>query len=306
MDLSHETNLIFDKFKTSLSSERGKKNYYYTLNQFCNFCEKDFSKATDIDFNKYLAMLDKESKAGRLSYKTLCFKYSVLTVFSSYIINNEKTLGIKLKSHYMLSVPKPQVRIVVGKEQLPSLEQLDAIYESAKREPMLYAIIALVNKCALTTKQIIDLKKENFILDAEEQTGLLFPYKRAKNKYLKLPEDVLEVLNRWMKIRTDDSDYMFVNKRGDNLTSRSLQLKIKSLMERTFGKDEANHFTLQSLRNLSAVLMLKNGADRGDVAEYLGIRPNWIQRYDRAVAEYNEAPCDYINIKILTPAERRA
>lgn len=300
--MSDTTLDLFNDYKQSLKSEQSRKNYFTVIDQFCNYEKKDFISAGMPDFMHYCDHIDAEQKKGHYAYKTACFKYNILLLFSYYIDAHGKEHGVTTFRNSMMHIPKPVPDSYVAVQTIPTTQELDQIYNTAKLYPMMHAIIALVNKCALTSQQITKLRKSNFMIDANQNAGLILQFEHSSNRYIKVPDDVLIILNAWMEEREDrygdSSPFVFLNAAGAQLSMRSLQLKIKKIMTATFG-EKGKSFTLQDLRNLSAVLMIKGGAEKDMVADYLGIKARWVQRYTKAVEQYSEAPCDYINLKLI-------
>ena len=289
---------IFNDFKETLKNDRSKTEYFYILNSFCAFCGKDYLNASYEDFKNYFDSLNTSASLGDISFKTICTRYAVMINFSSYIVAHAATYNISNFMNYMVKVQKPGVSINIKSKSMPDLKQLNEIYTAAKEDPMMYAIIALVNKCALTTEQICKLKLANFIIDSEMNCGILFPYQYSADKYIKLPDDIRDIINQYVNTyRNTSTDYLFCNAKGGPLTHRVLQNKMKTIVKKASGEEEWT-FTLQDIRNLSVVLMLKGGAEAKDVSEYIGVNSKWMQKYDRAVEAFSYGPCDYINIKI--------
>ena len=98
-------------------------------------------------------------------------------------------------------------------------------------------------------------------------------------------------------IRKSKSEFLFCNRRNDPLTKRVLQIRMQRIVTEA-SEGENWKFTLQDIRNLAVVMMLRGGAEKEEVADYIGVESRWMQRYERAVAAFDLAPCDYINIKI--------
>ena len=296
--LSDLTIRIFDDFKMMLKKEKSRTEYYYIINSFCRYCQKDYLYADMKDFQNYFENLKTDAAVGKTSYKTICTKHAVLINFSAYIASHAQTYGIKVFPNYMARVPKPTVTVNVIPKTIPSAEQLDRIYSMAKEDPLMYCVIALVNKCALTVEQICNLKLNNFIIDAENNCGIIFPYQYAADRYIKLPNDVLNILNAYVQnVRDTNSEFLFYNKKKGPLTPRVLQVRMKNLVKTASG-DENWTFSLQDIRNLSAILMIQGGAVDEDVAQYMGIESKWMQRYTKAIEALAFAPCDYINFTI--------
>ena len=296
--LSDITRQFFDDFKATLKSEQSQKEYFYIINAFCNYCEKDYLVAGADDFKNYFDSMDTAAAMGNISYKTICTRYAVMINFSAYIVSHADDYGVNSFVNYMVKVKKPGVSINIKSKSIPTLEQLDRIYTAAQTDYAMYCIISLVNKCALTVEQICKLRLQSFIMDSEMNCGILFPYQYSADKYIKLPDDVRDILNEYVnEVRNSSTDFFFCNAKGGQLTPRVLQNRMKRIVNAAAGDEEWN-FSLQDIRNLSVVLMLKGGAAADDVATYIGINSKWMQKFDKAVEDFIIAPCDFINLDI--------
>lgn len=297
--LSEKTLSIFNEYKSSFKSNRAQNEYYYIINSFCKYCEKDYLDAGLNDFQEYFKSLDTAASMGNTTYKTIRSKHAALYSFSAYIVLYTETYDIPNFQNYMLRIPKPVVSISISARDIPTLEQLDRIYEAAKTDKQMYCIVALINKCALTADQICSLKLANFVIDAENNCGIIFPYQYSSDRKIKLPDDISDIINDYVNFdrANSKSDYLFLNQKNLPLTTRVLQNRMKHLISKAAG-DEAWSFTMQDLRNMSVVLMLQNGVGEAEVASYIGIKCKWMQRYQKAVSEFNNAPSDYINLTI--------
>lgn len=296
--LSDITRQFFDDFKATLKSEQSQKEYFYIINAFCNYCEKDYLVAGADDFKNYFDSMDTAATMGNISYKTICTRYAVMINFSAYIVSHADDYGVNSFVNYMVKVKKPGVSINIKSKSIPTLEQLDRIYTAAQTDYAMYCIISLVNKCALTVEQICKLRLQSFIMDSEMNCGILFPYQYSADKYIKLPDDVRDILNEYVnEVRNSSTDFFFCNAKGGQLTPRVLQNRMKRIVNAAAGDEEWN-FSLQDIRNLSVVLMLKGGAAADDVATYIGINSKWMQKFDKAVEDFIMAPCDFINLDI--------
>jgi len=296
--ISEKTEQIINDYALALKSEKSRKEYYYIIRGFCDYCGKDYLKAGVEDFKLYFESMKTAAKNGEKSHKTIGKVYSVLSNFSAYIVSNAENYGITGFYNHLMKIAKPEISHNITIQNIPSMEQLDKIYTAAQNDALMYCVIALVNKCALTVDQICNLQMRSFIMDSENNCGMIFPYQYSADRYIKLPDDVRDILNDYVAIaREAKGDYLFCNKRGGQITPRVLQNRMQMVVERAAGEEEWK-FSLQDIRNMSAVLMLKGGGEADEVADYIGIQTQWMQRYDRAVVEFAEAPCDYINLSI--------
>lgn len=300
LSISPLTQSILNDYTESLKNKRSKQEYFYIINSFCKSCGVDYINASLEDFQGYFENLQTAAIAGNISYKTICLRYSVLINFSSFIRAYAENYGIKNFTNYVIKVPKPSVSVMIKPSELPAMEQMDRLLAEAKNDPTMYAMIALVFKCALTVEQVLSLKVENFINDSENNSGIYLPYQYKADRYIKIPNDIRIILNDFVIATGRNTDYLFLNRYGTPLTDRVVQKRFKALLKKARGNsnEEKWNFSLQDVRNLSITLMLQGNAKPEDVANYVGIDAKWMQRYDKAVEEYRIAPCDFINISI--------
>ena len=293
--ISDLTDEIFESFKETLKKAQTAREYYYVICQFCTMMEKDFLSAGKADFEAYRDNLYAMAACNDLSYKTVYYRISVIKKFSSYILQEAEKFGLKSYTDHAANIRRPAVPIDVSPRTIPQKSDFARIRETAKPDPLMNAVIALVTKCALTSEEIINLQTGHFVIDINGNYGLKFVYADRPNRYLKIPQDVLEAVNGWRNVDKVDDGYIFHNKKRGRLSQRTLQIYVQKLMEKTFPeRDKDKLFTIQDLRNMAVVLMLRGGAESGDVANYIGISTSWMHRYSHAVEAFANAPCDFI------------
>lgn len=300
-----EQQMFNDYVKESGLKEKTISEYRYAVNECCRTLGMEFLRIRKEDMDWYQGILEQGQLNEHLTYKTIAYKMSVLYMFSDFIMRHAKEYNIPGYVNPTVVLKKPAYNINVAPDSMPTMKELDLILEAAKKDPMVTAILVLVTKCALTTKQVTELKKDDFIIDSEQNFGILRPFKMSANKYLKVTDDVTSVLNDWMLMRkaAPGERHMFLNAKGGALSIRSLQNRIHDVVAEAAenGKHmnpvvEVKNYSLDDLRNLSVTLMIAGGAEPDDVMDYAGIRPQWARRYETAVEAFRNSPVDFVPI----------
>ncbi len=132
--------------------------------------------------------------------------------------------------------------------------------------------------------------------DANGNYGIRLKVTEHAYRYVKLPDDIVELINQYAKQRTDSQPYFFLNKKGKAVSARALQNRLREACLEC----KVKPFTYNDLRNLSQAVMIKGGAPLGKLAEYVNVKNlNWFFRYNRVVEELKDAAVDYSYIKIV-------
>ena len=140
------------------------------------------------------------------------------------------------------------------------------------------------------------MRSDAFIQDAAGNYAVRITY-RNKSRFVKLPLDMVALLNDYISATATDSPSLFSNNRGNPMRPRDLE----RLYAATIVFDETlPKFTLSDLRNGAAAYMLQSGASGKMVADYIGIHPGWMHRYDKVLKELQVSAVDYTNIKIVS------
>lgn len=301
--LSTRSKEIFDGFAESLKNKKTAHDYLYNITEFCDKEKTDVLSASKMHFEEYGLSLKEKCERGAYKSKTVFFKLACISSFLEYVTEHAEELGLDGFENFSVAAPKPIITSDVTERNIPTKEQITKVYEYLKESgnTMMYAAVALANKCGLTAEQITTLKLSNFIIDTTSRTGILFPQEYGENRYIKLPDDVMVAVSKWFQEwdalpGKEDSEHLFINSKGGKLSVRVIQLYLKDIMKKALTDDVT--FTFQDLRNFSAVLMLKGGASTSNVADYLNISMRWMQRYNKAVEAYDNAPSDLIGLSV--------
>lgn len=297
--LSVRTREDFNEFATKFSTDKIKNAYLRNINEFSNYIGKDILQASKQDANNYVDYLDVKVKNGDLSPKSCYNKISSVSSFYTFLATKYEDEHIV---NYMLDVNRPDIDILVSKDRIASYEDIDKILNVARMMPdkTMFTLLTIIIKCGLTLSEISNLKKGphgNIIQDKNGNYGILFMSK-YKNRFVKLPDDVITILNDYLDSRTDDEPYVFVQQNGSKLNERAVERRMARIVKKALGT--AANLTIRDFRNTSIALMMKNAnpEDVNTIAEMVDINPRYTARYKFAVEAFDKSPTDLINIKI--------
>lgn len=286
---------IWPDFSRSLKSRGARSDYFMLCCDICDFAKKDFLLLTENDTQSYFDKLLLLQVEGKLSLDTINVKFYRLHSISKYISLHQK----RYKIHYFNPfsyVTIPQISKYIDISHVPTIQQMDAILTQAKPDMRLFLILSLIIRCGFTVGEICAMRSESFLCDAGGNYAIRITY-RNKTRFVKLPLDIVSLIDDYCASYAIGSNYLFYNNRGNPLRPRDLQrLYLASV---TFD-ESLPKFTLSDLRNGAAAYMLKSGASAKMVADYIGINPGWMHRYDKVLKELQIAAVDYTNIKIVS------
>ena len=132
------------------------------------------------------------------------------------------------------------------------------------------AIIEVLFSCGLRVSELVGLKMSGLYLDEQ---FIRVMGKGSKERLIPISEKAIKELNYWfidrnlMKIKPDSRDYVFLNRRGGQLTRTMILIMIKrQAVEAGINKTISPH----TLRHSFATALLKGGADLRVIQTLLG------------------------------------
>ncbi|MFV0381873.1 MAG: tyrosine recombinase XerC [Breznakia sp.] len=245
--------------------------YRRDIQEFINFVESEgvssYEAVDRIVVHNYIVMLrNRFSSTGHLTNNSISRKLSSLRSFYHYL--NEQSLLTHNPFSYVKS-PKREKRIpeFLFYDEVETL--LDTIDMSNDEGVRNRTMLELMYACGLRVSEVVSLNIEN--IDFHEQivniTG-----KGDKQRLVPFYDDMKDLLLQYLTIRPkwvckEKHNVLFVNKRGDKLTSRGVQYILdKVAMKSGLLMKVHPHM----LRHSFATHLLDNGADLRIVQELLG------------------------------------
>lgn len=289
-------NKIFPSFQCRLKTAATASHYTASVNMLCDYLKKDFLDIDKEEAQLFFNLLcsGEASKSGRpLSPKSVNIHYARIRALSVFVQENHELYGIDYVSPFLfLTIYEPAPDIT--QEQILTSEEIDNLLKAAK-DLQMYLILSLVLTCGLSVKEITGLKPHQLVLDVENRLSISFLQAAgSKYRYIKVPESLKEPLLLHADSVRAYSSTVFSNSRGTPFSERTLELRVKKVMEDA----GLSGWTMRDLRNTAAFYMLSGGASLSQTATQLGICERWMYRFNKVVEEMDVQASDYSMIQI--------
>lgn len=243
-------------------SELTIKNYYNDLTEFSLYIKKDLTRVKKEDIKSYLKYLfDKDN-----SNRTVSRKISTLKSFYKYLKENDV-----IKSSPALSIKYPK-----ADKKLPNFvhyNELESIINATKKDTFYErddSIIELMYATGVRVSELVNIKLDD--IDFETNSIRIL----GKGSYMRtvyFGEYARDAIFKYMNglriklLNGKESEYLFLNKNGNNITTRGIQKIIDKIVSETEVKTKVSPHTL---RHTFATHLLDNGCDLRSVQELLG------------------------------------
>lgn len=284
---------IWPAFCQKLKTDDSRNNYKYILDDFMRFtgmsfelCDASQAKAYD----EYLVKLEVSEGETRIKHSTHVARISCLRSIADFI----------LKCNFVPGYDNPFNHIVVkGVEQtieyqdMPTIEDMEILFQASKNTPMDFLIFLLAGKCGLSTSQICSLKMTDLTMNEDNKLSGLTIRKGKYSHVILLPDDVLSALHTYLNTK-EPSESLFVNKRHNPLSERDLQRMLKKYLSSLGDRLYKKNFTISELRHAAVKYMKIGGATDSEIADYTGIAtPNMYQRYNKISSDEMDRAVTY-------------
>ena len=279
-------------YSEKIQEARTAQQYTYVFNALCDYAQCDFLNITQETVKAYF---NRKSSV----MKSTDYNLTVMRAVARYMDENADTLEIRSEYLNLFSVvdvtfPDMQFR----PEDLPELSSIDRVLAYFKSEGDMTGFLscAIVLRSTLTTNELTALKRDMLLQDANGNFGIRLKLTDHAYRFVKLPADIVELIERYSMQRTDNQPYFFLNKKGKAASARALQNRLHEACIACGVKP----FTYNDLRIISQALMIKDGAPLDKIAEHINvITMSWFFRYDRVVESLSDSPVDYTHLKVV-------
>lgn len=245
--------------------------YKRDLHAFCSFLKEEgivsFEEVDRIAVMNYVARLrEQQGMAGMLKNSTIARKLSTLRSFYKYL---NEYIGIKGNPFLYIKTIKQEKKLpdfLFFDEMETLLESVDVTCDAGKRDR---AMFELMYACGLRVSEVVNLKlddldlREGFVrILGKGKKERIIPFYDEANEYVELY--LMGVRKKWV---SQKEQHVFVNQRGNPLTSRGVQYILDKQVQKC---GLQIHVYPHMFRHSFATHLLDNGADLRVVQELLG------------------------------------
>lgn len=293
-------NTIWPAFIQKFRSVRSVDNYRYILNDFYRFTGRSFELCQTSDakeYDKYLEQLEYATDSRKIKHSTHVEKISTLRSIGDFIESCNFIPGYENPfNQVIVKAVEPDL----ASNDIPTVEDLERLFNAATDSPMDFLLFLLAGKCALSISQICALTMNDLAENLDgELSGLILRNGRYSHTIL-LPDDVLAALKNYLDVKSP-SDSLFVNKRHTPLKKRDLQRIIKRYTEKLSDELYMPGLTFQDLRHAAIKYMKIGGATDEEIAQYTGIStPGMFSRYNKISEEDMDYAVSYSVLSVNT------
>ncbi len=209
-------------YSEKIREERTKQQYTYVFNALCDYAKCDFLDITQETIKAYF-----NGKGSVM--KSTDYNLSVLRAVARYMDENADTLEIQagylnLFSAIDVIFPDMQFRM----EDLPELGSIDKVLAYFRSEGDMTGFLScsMVLRSTLTTNELVSLKRDMLLQDADGNFGIRLKLTEHAYRFVKLPEDIVELIEQYSLQRNDSQPYFFLNKKGKAISARALQNRL--------------------------------------------------------------------------------
>lgn len=228
-------------------SQRTVKSYVYYITNIVKQANKRLHQITAADVRSYLERLADQGKSA----STLNIGYNALKFYFESIMHR------KLFMHIPRAKTAKKIPNVLTKDEVSKI--LRSV-TNVKHKLML----ALLYSSGLRVSEVVNVKVED--INFSDKLVLVREGKGSKDRVTIMSRKLAGVLKRYVTSK-NPSDYIFVSKQGEKLTSRSVQkVFAQALRESGVKKSVSCH----SLRHSFATHLLEAGTDIRYIQELLG------------------------------------
>ncbi len=242
------------------------KTYRSIINNFHNFLTNENELKTEIQvlraFKRYIRYLKREKNVSQN------YIYLVTVVVKKFFEYNGIHLLEEVKTPKRTkSLPKSLNEDEV-KSLINALDSYDPVDSSSPTSESLKLrnklILALLYSSGLRVSELVTLQINH--VDFDERT-IRIRGKGEKDRIVLFDDDTKIMLEEFLQKRSCDSEYLFVNRQGNHLTPRYVQMMIKDYARVAGIKKKV---TPHILRHSFATHLLKNGVDIRAIQQLLG------------------------------------
>lgn len=294
----HFLSEVYPYIENKLRNNTSRSNYRIALNHICDFCKKDFVELTESDVRRYM---DAMASGTLLSAKNKPFTKTAITAKLSSL----RSIANSLESSeglyaipYDYSSPFKKITIAdtpdIKTDRVPTVEDIDLVLKTADMPMRVMTLLAY--RCCLTVSELMGLKVTQFAADSKGRLFIHFTPAIAPERDVKIPDDIRPDIEQYLDRLGPEAVYLFLNKRGRPYVEKTLYIAYRKIV---LLANTSAQWTLQDIRNAGITHILYSGAEPEKVADFLGVLPKWIKRYDKVVEGLDLQPNELSVVKVV-------
>lgn len=285
LDISKEFNdKIWIYFETNLKA-RTRKEYYNVVAHFTKCVGHDPYYLTLEDTKTFYEDLLNKINKEKLSYSTAVMRYSVMRSICDFIENYKINHGEEY-TNYFKEFSLPEQDKTIKEEDLPSLKDIDLVLNKCIEcnDYRAFTIFSLCLKLGLTNTEVCHLTMENVLLVDEKHLALSLNNNKRIRRILELDIDLSKILDKYLSDYEIAHGPLFYNNRNNQIKMRDTERLLQKYIDMVnTPKERIAPFTMQSLRHIAMIMLLKGNVSKENVAKFGGITTKWMNRYERIV-----------------------
>lgn len=285
LDISKEFNdKIWIYFETNLKA-RTRKEYYNVVAHFTKCVGHDPYYLTLEDTKTFYEDLLNKINKEKLSYSTAVMRYSVMRSICDFIENYKINHGEEY-TNYFKEFSLPEQDKTIKEEDLPSLKDIDLVLNKCIKcnDYRAFTIFSLCLKLGLTNTEVCHLTMENVLLVDEKHLALSLNNNKRIRRILELDTDLSKILDKYLSDYEIAHGPLFYNNRNNQIKMRDTERLLQKYIDMVnTPKERIAPFTMQSLRHIAMIMLLKGNISKENVAKFGGITTKWMNRYERIV-----------------------
>lgn len=251
-DISEKMDLYLNSKKLEGLSDITLVGYRIELNQFSRLFQKAIVQINTADIRSYLASFPNAKMS------TISTKLSILKSFFGWLVKEEILLRDPTAK---VNPPKKEKRLPKGL----SIEELETIREACDslRER---ALVEMFYSTGCRLSEISNMKKSDI---NHQNMSMRVIGKGNKERIVYLSFKALFHLNKYLKSRTDDCDYLFITLRKPyrGVGNRAIQREIERIENRV---SISKKLTPHKMRHTFAQLSMDAGIELSDLQHLMG------------------------------------
>ena len=233
-------------------SKNTQRTYYYEFAQFLYILGNHNAKALDeAKIRSYFLYCAEELQMKESQINS---RYNAVKFYYEQVLGRDK---------FFIDLPRPKMP-----SQLPkciSVRDIKKLFDAVSN-PKHLLMLKLCYGMGLRVSEIVSLKVSD--IDSGNMQVLIEQSKGKKDRYVNLPESILDELRSYYKAYRPDK-YLFEGQRGGKYSVRSAQKVFESAMEKARINKKVG---IHGLRHSFATHLLENGTDISLIQSLLGHR----------------------------------